>query len=176
MMEKPTTILSEEHQNILRVIDALIKESNALESDKKLNRDFFNQAIDFIRNYADKFHHAKEEDILFKELSKDTVEMHCNPIEQMLYEHNLGRNFVKGIEQGLKENNQNKITENAKGYSQLLQERILKEDNILYPMADEVLNQRIQESILKKFKQAEDEKFPKGTKEKYLSFVKELKL
>ena len=107
--EKPTKILSDEHQNILKVIDALTKECNVLESGKELDKDFFEKAIGFIRNYADKFHHAKEEDILFVELCKDTVKMQCNPVQQMLYEHDLGRNFVKGMEQGVKENNKAKV-------------------------------------------------------------------
>ena len=92
----------------------------------------------------------------------------------MLHEHDLGRNFVKGMEQALKENNKAKVIENARGYAQLLQEHIYKEDNILYPMADEALNQQIQKSILEKFRQAEHKKFRKGDKESYLSIVKEL--
>ena len=171
MEEKPTKILSEEHQNILKVVAVLTKECNALESGKELNKDFFEKVIDFIRNYADKFHHAKEEDILFKELNKDDVQMHCNPIPQMLHEHDLGRNLVKGMEQALKENNKAKVIENARGYTQLLQEHIDKEDNILYPMADEALNQQTQKEILEKFKQAESER--KADEERCLSIVKE---
>lgn len=166
---KPTKILSDEHKNILKVIEALNKECDLLESGKELDKDFFNKAIDFIRNYADKFHHAKEEEILFKELCKDTVEMHCNPTQQMLHEHDLGRNFVKEMEQGLNENNKEKVIENARGYAQLLQEHIYKEDNILYPMADEALNKNMQKSILEKFKKLNK------NKEKYLSFLKKLK-
>jgi len=64
---KPTQILSEEHKYILEVIAALNRECQSLESGKNLDKNFFEEAIDFIRNYADKFHHAKEEDILFKE-------------------------------------------------------------------------------------------------------------
>ncbi|HJN57235.1 MAG: hemerythrin domain-containing protein [Candidatus Woesearchaeota archaeon] len=171
--EKPTAMLSEEHQSILKVINALIKECDALEQKKELDKDFFEKAIDFIRNFADKFHHAKEEDILFIELCKDEVQMHCNPIPQMLHEHDLGRNFVKGMEQGLNENNKAKVIENARGYIQLLQEHIDKEDNILYPMADEALNPEIQKTILEKFKQAEHKRFTEGTKEKYIALADE---
>lgn len=175
-MESPTKALSkalsEEHQFILKVTDALIRECNALKTGKELDRAFFEKATDFIKNYADRFHHAKEEDILFAELNKSEG-MHCNPIQQMLYEHDLGRNFVKGIEEGLKEKNKAKIAENAKGYAQLLQEHIFKEDNILYPMAEEALKPQIKKSILEKFKQAENKKFAKGTKEKYLAIAKE---
>lgn len=171
-MDKPTEILSEEHQNILKVALALEKECDALKSGKGMDKAFFEKAVDFIKNYADKFHHAKEEEILFVELCRDSVQMHCNPTQQMLYEHDLGRNFVKGLEEGLKQNNKAKVIENARGYAQLIQEHIFKEDNILYPMANEALDQEAQKLILKRFKEAEA-KFAKAAKEKYLSLVKE---
>lgn len=82
-----TQILSEEHQNILKVIAAIEKECEKLDSGQKIDEDFFTRSIDFIRNYADKFHHAKEEDILFKEFCKDTSKVHCNPVDQMLHEY-----------------------------------------------------------------------------------------
>ena len=66
-MKTALQMLSNEHQNILKVVDALLKECNTLELDKPINNDFFLKSIDFIKNYADKFHHAKEEDILFQE-------------------------------------------------------------------------------------------------------------
>jgi len=169
-METPTEILSEEHQNILKIIDALTKECNALESGSSLDKLFFEKAIDFIKNYADKFHHAKEENILFVELCKDTVQMHCNPVEQMLYEHDLGRNFVKGIEDGLKDSNKEKIITNARGYAELLKDHIFKEDNILYPMANDALNKKTQQKMLKEFRQIETKRGK--DKEKYLAFVK----
>lgn len=171
-MPKPTQILSDEHQNILKVINALLKEGDLLQQNKDLDKSFFAKAVDFIRNYADKFHHAKEEDILFKELGKDSVQMHCNPIDQMLYEHDLGRNFVKGLVDALEKDDKLKVIENARGYALLLQDHIFKEDNILYPMADQALSQSDQESIGERFKQVE-EKFNQE-KDKYLNIVKEL--
>ncbi len=171
-MNTPTKILSDEHKNILKVIDALLKECDGLESGKGLNKDFFKKTIEFIRGYADKFHHAKEEDILFVELCKDTVQMHCNPTQQMLHEHDLGRDYVKNMEKGLAENNREKLIENAHGYSRLLQDHIYKEDNILYPMADEALSQEIKKDILVKFEKVE-KKF-KIENQKYFSFINDL--
>lgn len=153
-MKKPTKILSDEHKNILKFIDILDEKCDNAE-EGKVDGEFFKKAIEFIRNYADKFHHAKEENILFKELCKDEVEMHCNPIDQMLYEHEQGRGFVKGMEEALKKNDKEKIIENTRGYIQLLRDHIFKEDNILYPMADQALSEKTQKLILKKFEEAE---------------------
>ncbi len=173
-MSATTKILMDEHKNILKLIEALDKEAGFLESGKQINKEFFIKAIDFIRSYADKFHHAKEEDILFKEFTKAAEEgcVHCNPVEQMLHEHDLGRGFVKGVEEALKENNKTKLAENAKGYVNLLKEHIFKEDNILYPMAERALGKQ-EENMIKKFMEVEKEK--KEDKEKAIKFVKSLK-
>lgn len=150
-MIKAIQMLVDEHVKILAEIDSLEKECNKLSTGEEIDKNFFTKKIDFIKNYADKFHHAKEEDILFTELCKDSVEMHCNPIPQMLHEHDLGRAFVKGMEEGVAENDKDKVIKNAIGYAELLREHIYKEDNILYPMADEALPEDAQEEMLKKF-------------------------
>ena len=72
-MQTALQLLSAEHQNILKVIDAALKECRELESGKETNVGFFRKFVDFFRNYADKFHHAKEEDILFVELNREGV-------------------------------------------------------------------------------------------------------
>ncbi|MEK7653317.1 MAG: hemerythrin domain-containing protein [Patescibacteria group bacterium] len=172
-MSEATQILSDEHQNILRVIKSLENECAEIEAGKKVDKDFFYQAVGFIRNYADKFHHAKEEDILFKEMCQDEVNLHCNPVEQMLYEHNLGRDFVKNLETGLTEDNQEKILANARGYASLLAEHIFKEDNVLYPIADQALSSEVQRTMAEKFLAVENEKFTPEIKGKYLALINE---
>jgi len=64
-MQKPTEILTSEHKNILKVIDTILAKCGELESGAEIDKDFFTKAIDFIKNYADRFHHAKEDNILY---------------------------------------------------------------------------------------------------------------
>ncbi len=153
MISKAMKILSDEHVYILKVIDLLERECDSLENNKSIDKTFFTNALKFIRNYADKLHHAKEEDILFKEMCKRDVEkkIHCNPIDQMLHEHNIGRNFIKKMEEGIYKNNPKQVSENCREYCQLLKDHIYKEDNILYPMADEVLGTVKMKELYKKF-------------------------
>ncbi len=172
-MERATTILSKEHQNIIRVLDVIEAECNTILSDKQIDKDFFIKAIDFIKNYADKFHHAKEEDILFEELGKDPSQMHCNPMMQMLHEHDIGRGYVSGLEEGINNDEGEKVIDNARGYCQLLRQHIFKEDNILYKMADDALSQESQEAILEKFNEVEKVKFGDEHISKYLDLIKE---
>ena len=151
--------MSDEHKNILKVIGAVSKQCEGIDSGQEIDKDFFAKAVGFIRNYADKFHHAKEEDILFMELNKDGVLEHCNPIGQMLHEHDLGRGFVKGLSEAVEKGDKAEAVKNARGYCELLQEHIFKEDNILYPMADEALKEEIQKDILGKFAKMPEVKF-----------------
>ncbi len=169
----PTKVLSKEHENILKVITALIEESDKLEKGGQIDKKFFEKAIDFIKNYADKFHHAKEEDLLFVEFNKVNSDLHCNPVEQMLYEHELGREFVKGMAESLITSNKENIIKNARGYADLLKEHIFKEDSILYPLVEEVFDKDTRIRLLKKFSDVETKKFSKNTINKYLLIAKE---
>lgn len=170
-MNKITRVLSDEHQNILRIIDSMLTECDLLEKGKELEKIFFEKAIDFIKNYADRYHHAKEEDILFKVMLENLGSMHCNPIPVMLHEHETGRHYVKGMEEGLKENNKEKIVENARGYGFLLQEHIYKEDNVLYPMAEEALNDQQKAEVLLKYDEVNSGDFSNEKIKKYLSIL-----
>ncbi len=169
---KTSEILSKEHENILKVVGALEVEIGQLK-DKDIGITFFRNVIDFIRNYADKFHHAKEEDILFREFNKCAEEgcVHCNPVEQMLSEHDEGRRNVKIMEEGLVEKNKEKLIKRAQGYVGLIKEHIFKEDNIFYPMADEALSGEIEKTMLAKFKKINSGK--KKEVEKFEKFADE---
>lgn len=170
---KPTEKMSEEHKHILKVVSSLEKECAKLKNGSDINKEFFAKAIDFVRNYADKFHHAKEEDILFVELNKEGVLTHCNPTHQMLHEHDLGREFIKNLETGVTQNDKEKVIENAQGYAQLLKEHIMKEDDILYPMADQSLDEEAQKRLAEQCIAAEA-KFEEGTEERYIKLAEEL--
>ncbi len=164
-----TAKLSEEHQIILKVIAALRAHCDALAGNAAIDKAFFEKVLDFIKGYADRFHHAKEEDILFPELGEPGVEMHCDPRQQMLHEHDLGRGFVRGMEAALKAGQRAELVENARGYCGLLEDHIYKEDNILYPMAEEALGAKRSAEILARFAEV-DRKFASVVKE-HLAFA-----
>ena len=57
-----------EHRLVERLIALMQKEGDRIKEDKLADIDFIDDCIDFIKTYADRCHHGKEEDILFKEL------------------------------------------------------------------------------------------------------------
>lgn len=174
----PIEKLMEEHQNILAGIDILAGNAERLEKGEKVDPRFFTGAIDFIRNYADKYHHAKEEDILFKKMEQAGFPVEGGPIAVMLAEHDQGRGYVRAMENANERyiegesSAAGEISDNAKGYVYLLRGHIEKEDKILYPMARNTLGESGIEAMRPDFDRVEKEKA--GTEEKYIALLKEL--
>ena len=170
-----TRVLSDEHQLILRMIALVEKNTALMEQGKFRDWRFFLDAVDFIRNYADRFHHAKEEDVLFLALVKNGMPEKQSPIEAMHMEHDQGRAFVRAFEAAAEKALNGEagqipvIAENAKGYAALLRGHIDKEDNILYPLAERVLPEDVRPEMLTAYENAEA-KTP-GLEEKYRHLV-----
>jgi hemerythrin-like domain-containing protein len=124
----PIKRLVEEHDRIKRLLALIPYVCKELEVTGVVDKKLLGKIVHYIRNYADKFHHAKEEDILFK-YTDETQEI----IKTMYEDHILGRSYVKSVVEGVEEENIGKITTNLKSYMELLFEHIKKEDEILYP-------------------------------------------
>ena len=156
-----TQALVDEHQLILRMLAIL--ERNALRTARGeyANYGFYLDAVDFIRNYADRFHHAKEEDILFEALVANGMPRANSPVAAMLMEHDQGRAFVKAMEEAAtaalagRPGQDALIAENALGYLELLREHISKEDGILYPLAERLIPEGVRDGIVAGYAAAE---------------------
>jgi len=161
MKPNVTQVMVDEHKLILRMISLVEKNTNLLEQGKFRNWQFYLDAVDFIRNYADRFHHAKEEDVLFVELVKNGMPEKQSPIEAMHMEHDQGREYVRNMEEAAQKALDGEtgqatiIAENAKGYAALLRGHIEKEDDILYPLAERVLPEKVRSGMLVAYDQAE---------------------
>lgn len=156
-----TKTLVDEHQLILRMIALLEKNTPRTAAGNYLNWQFYLDGIDFIRQYADRFHHAKEEDVLFKALIDNGMPKDNSPVAAMLMEHDQGRSFVSALEVAVHEAQAGRtgvyqaVADNALGYAALLRDHISKEDDILYPLAERVLPEAMRESILEGYRAAE---------------------
>ncbi len=179
-MTYPSDRLVAEHDLIKRMLVIVNNAAAQLESGKNVEPEVFLQAVDFIRNFADRFHHAKEEEILFKVMQERGIPVEGGPIGMMLTEHDQGRNFTKGIEEAAKrvqegdESAKKDIIGNARNFSQLLSNHIHKEDNILYPMGNNVFTSDDQKFLEQEFDRVEQETTGKGIYQKYLNMVEEL--
>jgi len=123
-------------------LDKIVEEAR---SNGSLDAESANTAIDFFSNFADGCHHAKEEDRLFVEMEQSGVPRDGGPIGVMLYEHDEGRSSVRGMAEAVNaaaSGDVNAISEfaaHANSFIGLLSAHIQKEDQILFPMADNIL-------------------------------------
>ncbi|HEX9874514.1 MAG TPA: hemerythrin domain-containing protein [Deferrimonas sp.] len=149
-----TAVMVDEHKLILRLIALVEKNTALMEAGRFRNWQFYLDAVDFIRNYADRFHHAKEEDVLFKALLANGMPEQNSPVAAMLLAHDQGRAFVRGMEEGAQkalagESGQIPvIADNARGYAALLREHIHTEDHILYPLSERVLPEDLRPAMI----------------------------
>jgi hemerythrin-like domain-containing protein len=177
---KPTDLLMQEHESIKKSLKILNEMCVRLESGEKLDSAHLEQIVDFIRNYADKFHHGKEEDILFEEMCKIGFLKETGPISVMLAEHDLGRDLVKGLSDAITScknddsNASSAIVRNARKFSSLLDQHIDKENNILYPMADTRLSPEQQNNMLEEFEKFEKQKISSGQRDEYYKILTNL--
>ncbi len=178
---KPTDILREEHELILVMLNIINAVCVKIEKDERPEISRLVSIIDFIRNFADRCHHAKEEKLLFPALEKAGIAREGGPIGVMLHEHTLGRNFVKAMDDVLKpmENGDrgaiSLFTDNARGYVELLTGHISKENNVLFPMADQRLSPTEQKELIDGFDRVEREETGEGVHEKYHGLLHELR-
>ena len=156
-----TQALVDEHRLILRMIALLEKNAPLTAEGKYRNWQFYLDGIDFIRQYADRFHHAKEEDVLFKALVDNGMPKDNSPVAAMLMEHDQGRGFVRAMDTAVQEAQAGSsdswqiIADNALRYAALLRDHISKEDEILYPLAERVIPETMRSGILQGYQNAE---------------------
>ena len=91
----PIGPLMKEHRLIEKMIQLIEKEIEKMKKYSKANPVYIDIAVDFIRTYADRTHHGKEEDILFRDLKKKELSPNHNKImEDLVEEHIWARKTV----------------------------------------------------------------------------------
>jgi hemerythrin-like domain-containing protein len=178
MVKKPIQDLGEEHGGIMLMLDIMGKVATKLKNGENVKKEHLNKIVEFLRNFADKCHHGKEEKILFPELAKKPLNKKL--INMLLGEHKAGRDYIRGIAESLKKYKAGNpyaihIAINAEGYIQLLTEHIRKENTILFPIAIKELPEKLQKEIEERFEKLERDVIGVGKNKEYYGWIKGLK-
>jgi hemerythrin-like domain-containing protein len=84
-----------EHRLIERMLELIKREAARIRDTNEINPVFIDNAVDFIRVYAARTHHGKEEDILFRDLAKkDMTAEEKRIMAELIQEHVVGRKTV----------------------------------------------------------------------------------
>lgn len=122
---------------------------------------------DFIRNYADRHHHAKEEDILFKYFDEN-----LDILKVIRQDHEAARAHARAIAEAVEREDTDGVAEHLNAYKDLLTEHIKKEDEILYPWMDRELSDSQIGQLYTKFRTVDERFGDKPTS--YLALAAEL--
>jgi len=139
----PIETLRTEHRLISSFIDTLAVAVRRLEEDRNPPPAFFTNSVEFAREFADTFHHRKEELVMFRQLAQKKNGASDGRIEALRYQHDQGRSLVAGIRDsigGYTEGDPTAVAtvrENGAAYVSLLRHHIHTEDEIFFPMARE---------------------------------------
>lgn len=153
-LEHPVMDLMSDHRRIEAVMSALEKQLLAGDS---FPAEFIGKALTFFVEYADGFHHLKEEEYLFPAMADRGVPVECGPIGVMLHDHAIGRQLLSGIRSRLEEasrgdpNAQTAVRVYATQYIDMLRQHIWKEDNVLFSIAQRVLDEQAADSVAEEF-------------------------
>jgi hemerythrin-like domain-containing protein len=175
-----TEDLRTEHRAIERMLAVLEAAARRLESGRGVRPGLLREAVDFVRNFADRCHHGKEEENLFPRMEAAGVPRSGGPLGVMLLEHDQGRQRVAAFAGAIDAYEDGDgsaaraIAENARGYVALLRQHIGKEDSVLFPMADRVLSPDDQRELEQRFQEIETEVMGPGVHERYHRLLDDL--
>jgi hemerythrin-like domain-containing protein len=177
---KATEILIDEHRVIKQVLAAFERGINYFEAGKPVRLGLFEDSVAFFKGFTDGCHHVKEEKILFTRMAEHGVPVENGPIGVMLSEHDTGRKFIRLLGEAVRRYQDGDtaakavLLENARGYILLLEQHIMKEHHILFPMADRVIPIEDHDLVLEGFESIEHEETGDGIHEKYLHLAQTL--
>lgn len=173
-------LMVHEHENIKRMLKVIRAMCVKVINNESVEYEDFYKVIDFVRNYADKLHHAKEEAILFKKMGDELGEKIAKgPVAGMLVEHDLGRLYMSNFENALKafkggdSDARVDIIANAISYTDLLNRHIDKENTAIYTFARRALSREAMEDVEKQCREAEKNAMQNGIQKKYTDIMEE---
>ncbi len=175
-----TEELTLEHKGILLMLRILERISNDLKQGKSVDVQDLADIHEFLRVFADKCHHTKEETALFPAMREAGIDETSVRLGETLSEHERGRGFIRELGRGIEEYERGNmaaaaiIAENADSYIRMLRRHIRNEDILLFPEADAHIPEDKQRIIQEKFDTIEREIVGWGKHEQYHSLLEKL--
>lgn len=146
-MRAPTDVLRDEHRVILRALDVVERAIARAAGGAAVPDSWWADAVAWLRGFADANHHAKEEQSLFPALLKAGVPSEGGPVDVMLEEHAQGRALIAAIAGAAGAARMAA----ARDYVALLRAHIDKENGVLFPLADAVIDGTLMETVRREF-------------------------
>jgi hemerythrin-like domain-containing protein len=174
-MSKATADLMNEHEAILSAIQTLERMMAVMEKSTSVDTEDIHDFIGFLKEFADKCHHGKEEGFLFPAMVGAGVPDQGGPIGVMLADHAQGRKLIRDMEESISTGlDRAKLAQASGEYATLLRNHIQKEDKFLFPMADRLLTETQLEKLYEGFEEHEEKVIGQGRHAELHAMLKNL--
>ncbi|RPJ70510.1 MAG: hypothetical protein EHM24_15310 [Acidobacteria bacterium] len=172
----PYAVLAREHRLIERALDVLGRICEESRRTRALDAADARQVIHFMREFADRTHHLKEERILFPAIESASFFPGCG----LISEHKLGRERVKGMAEAVERSSQGDaegvraFRRQAWSFIGLLREHIAKEDDCLATVVHRTFSSEAGDRLSREFEDLERRELGEGVFERFAAIVEAL--
>jgi hemerythrin-like domain-containing protein len=159
---KPLETLRNEHGLIRQFLDQFEAAGKQLEYGKRPPREFFEMGVRFAREFADEFHHIKEEHILFVQVAQKHGGTMDAQTEALRHQHETGRDHIVAIANALDGYEAghaiqtDQIKDAIRDYVPMLREHTHTEDHQYFPLAEKVLSEEEHAQLQVEFDRARE--------------------
>jgi hemerythrin-like domain-containing protein len=169
-MSEPTPVemLEAEHRVIQKMVAGMSLLAEQLKGGEPVDVSLLESIVAFLRTFADRCHHGKEETFLFPALIRRGVPSHGCPIGGLTMEHQKGRVMVGELADAIRgyaagePPARGDLVKSLRALVAFYPNHIWKEDYLLFPLAGKVLTPEDQQELMNKFETVERELLIEG--------------
>ncbi|HEX2954955.1 MAG TPA: hemerythrin domain-containing protein [Bacillota bacterium] len=139
--------LRNEHKNTKYILGLLYLAVTRWEQGDPVPLEILVEGVEILQHYAEESHQRLEEELLFPIMEKDGVPWRGGPLEVLEKEHHESRGYLIDLQHALESlrhddpNAKEAIAENIKAYIMLLKAHMDKEEMIVFPIAERLLEE-----------------------------------
>ena len=170
---RPTETLAKEHELVILVTKAAEEEVRYIRDTGEFRPEVVDELVDFFEYFTEGCHDPKEEHLLFARLRLRGLPAETGILAEFYREHQEFHSRLRDIEHWVRAwrktetGDVNELVTHLDGYLQLMRSHVAREDELLFPMANELLTDEDQEDLELGFDSIECEEVAVGVRERY---------
>lgn len=177
----PTENLKREHEAMYEVLNIMSKIANDIKEKKVFYTTDIDSIVDFLIVFWYNCHNQKEEQVFYPALIRAGIKTDDESIGDISHEHSMGRIYIREMSHSI-ENCKignafscERLADNLNNYVNLLRIHIQKEEEILFPKANDTLTEENLREISDQFEVIEEQTIGHSVHEHYFELLKQLK-
>ena len=178
---KPTDNLILEHREINELLDIMSNIALKIKSKDVFYPNDVEEIINYLIVLIDKSHQGKEDEVFYPELISSGIPKETAPLSIINYEHTLSKRYLNDISScvvNCKIGNDfsgELLADSLTNYVVVIKNHIQREEEIVFPIANEVLSDEKQNEISQRFEDIEKKNISHSFLERFNRLVNKLK-